>query len=328
MTAMEGAMASGATVETVEVTSEPAMPEAARPGLDPRRHAWRPDLADADLWDKVEAENYVEGQVRVVTWPSLPIRRRPVATAGFETEALFGETVKVFEDKDGWAWLQLAADRYVGYAPSIALGLPAHAATHRVQALGTFVYPTPDIKTPPMATLSLGARVTAGLHDARFSALATGGFIVSRHLADLSRPARDFVAVAERFLGTPYLWGGRSRLGLDCSALVQLSLDAAGIAAPRDSDMQQAELGATVLVPQDLEGLRRGDLVFWPGHVGIMSDAVMLVHANAHHMAVAIEPLVTAAARIGRSGSQIATVRRLAALGAEGGIDHTRLDEP
>jgi cell wall-associated NlpC family hydrolase len=153
--------------------------------------------------------------------------------------------------------------------------------------------------------------------DQRFSQLATGGHVISRHLTEVTKPARDFVSVAERFLGTPYLWGGRSRLGLDCSALVQLSLAAAGVDAPRDSDMQQAELGTTVLIPADLEGLQRGDLVFWPGHVAIMSDAVMMVHANAHHMAVAIEPLEAATRRISRTGAEISAIKRLPALTAD-----------
>ena len=293
---------------TITATATPQPAAAPKPALDPRRHAYRDDMADANLWDKVEAATYVEGKPRVVTWPSLPVRRRPEAALGFDTEVLFGETVRVFDENDGWAWVQLDADCYVGYVPSVALAEPGLPATHRVHALGTFVYPTADIKTPPLAALSLNARVAVTANDQRFSTLASGGHVITRHLTELAKPARDFVAVAERFLGTPYLWGGRSRIGLDCSALVQLALDAAGISGPRDSDMQQAELGADVLIPKDLEGLLRGDLVFWPGHVGVMSDAVMMVHANGHHMAVAIEPLVSAARRIGRAGSEVSAI--------------------
>ena len=312
-------------IATTTITPEPAA--AAKPALDPRRHAFRDDIADANLWDKVEAATYVEGNSRVVTWPSLPVRRRPEAAVGFDTEALFGETVRVFDERDGWAWVQLDADRYVGYVPSVALAEPGLPATHRVHALGTFVYSAADIKTPPLAALSLNARVAVTGSEERFSTLASGGHVVTRHLTELAKPARDFVAVAERFLGTPYLWGGRSRLGLDCSALVQLALDAAGIAGPRDTDMQQAELGADLAVPRDLEGLQRGDLVFWPGHVGVMSDAVMMVHANGHHMVVAIEPLVSAARRIGRAGSEVSAIKRLDRLGADGGLDITRSDD-
>jgi cell wall-associated NlpC family hydrolase len=138
--------------------------------------------------------------------------------------------------------------------------------------------------------------------------------VVARHLAEEGRFARDFVEIAERFIGTPYLWGGRTRLGLDCSALVQLALEASGRSCPRDSDLQQAQVGVDVLVPPDLEGLERGDLVFWQGHVGIMMDGVMMVHANAHHMAVAVEPLKDAADRAARLGNRITAVKRIPAL--------------
>lgn len=284
--------------------------------LDPRRHAFREDLADARLRDKVSAPRYVDGETRIVALPSLPLRRRPDPSYGFETEALIGERVSVFEDRAGWSWVQMEHDRYVGYAPSNGFAAFSAPATHRVLALGTFIYPKADIKSPPLALLSLGARVRVIETTDRFSELATGGYVVSRHLVPFDRFVRDYVAVAERFLGVPYLWGGRTRLGLDCSALVQLSLDAAGLASPRDSDMQQAELGSDVLIPADFEGLQRGDLVFWPGHVGIMSDGVMLVHSNGHHMAVTIEPLVVVARRIERvTGKTISAVRRLDRLG-------------
>ena len=178
-------------------------------------------------------------------------------------------------------------------------------------APGTFVYPAADIKTPPLMHLSLNARVAVREIGERMSELLTGGFVVTRHLAELGRNARDYVSVAEQLIGTPYLWGGKTRIGLDCSGLVQLALQAAGIAAPRDSDMQQSELGEEVLVPKSLEGLLRGDLVFWKGHVGLMADGIMLIHANAHHMATVTETLPEAAERIARAGSEIIAVKRI-----------------
>jgi cell wall-associated NlpC family hydrolase len=283
---------------------------------DRRVNAWREDLAASELRGAVEAPRYVEGELARVVTSVLAVRRQPSAAAPLETEALFGERVRVLDWDSGWAWVQLVRDRYVGYVVADALSRELIEPTHRVQALGTFVYPEPDIKSPTTLHLPLGADITVEREDARFARLATGGFVITRHIAERSRFARDFVDVAERFIGTPYLWGGRTRTGLDCSGLVQISLEAAGIRCPRDSDMQEAELGTPVLVPDPLDGLERGDLVFWPGHAGIMVDGVMLLHANAHHMAVAVEPLKAAAERIRRTESAISSIRRLPALTA------------
>ena len=282
--------------------------------LDPRRHAFRPDLAALSLKGKVEAARFVAGTQAQIARAVVPLRKSPVPSLPLETEALFGEAVSVFDIAQGWAWVQLASDGYVGYLPADTLTRDVGLATHRVKAIGTFVYSTPEIKSPPMMHLSLGAELSVVDTVDRFYQLATGGYVITRHVAEHDWRDRDFVEVAERFLGTPYLWGGRTRIGLDCSALLQLSLAACGIKAPRDSDMQMAELGDPAGIPADLEGLKRGDLVFWPGHVGLMGDGVMLLHANAHHMAVGIEPLPEAVARIRGTGSEIVAVKRLKAL--------------
>lgn len=284
--------------------------------LDPRRNAFRADLAAQTLYGRVTAPRYASGIVRQVQRPTVPLRRVPQASAGFESEALFGEHVTVYDEADGWAWIQLARDRYVGYVPADTLSTEVRDPTHRISALGTFVYPQADIKSPPIQLLSLNAAVTVISGDERFCRLASGGFVVARHVMERGRREADFVEVAERFVGTPYLWGGRTRLGLDCSGLVQMAMLSAGFEAPRDSDMQHAEIGSNVLVPDNLEGLERGDLVFWKGHVGIMVDAIMMVHANAHHMAVVAETLPEAAARIARSGATILAVKRPPSLTA------------
>ena len=272
--------------------------------LDRRRNAFRPDLADARLEGRVASERFVAGTLRQVRHPVAAIRKAPDPALGFENEALLGERVTIFDEAGGWAWGQLERDGYVGYFSAAALSAELDPPTHRVKVPGTFVYPEPSIKLPPRAHLSLNAvvTVTATTADERFGALAAGGFIYARHVSPVDAFARDFVEVAEQLIHTPYLWGGRSRLGLDCSGLVQLALEAAGVPCPRDTDMAVAELGESVAVPNDLDGLLRGDIVFWPGHCGIMIDSVMLLHANGHHMATVIEPLSLAARRIRKSG--------------------------
>ncbi|TFF27773.1 peptidase P60 [Jiella endophytica] len=284
--------------------------------LDPRLNAFRPDLADARLKGRVEAERFVEGSVRRVTTPLAPLRRRPQTDAPLDTELLLGERVRVFEEGSaGWCWVQAEADSYVGYLPAEALGpYDAPPPTARVSAPRTLVFPDPDIKRPPIAALPMGALVAvtgeASDHNARYAAIASGGFVVRQHLAPLEELQADFVAVAERFLGVPYLWGGKSALGIDCSGLVQLALGMAGIAAPRDTDCQERDLGTRLA---GIEGLQRGDLVFWKGHVGIMLDGQRLLHANAHHMMTAVEPLQATVERLSAKGVQVTSIRRLRA---------------
>lgn len=295
-------------------TAPPPLPPANK--RDPRLTVWRPDLAAKELEGQVEAERFAAGSPRQIAWAIAPLRRNPVAAAGLDTELLFGEPVQVYDETEGWAWVQSERDRYVGYLPAAALQPRGPIPTHWVSALGTFVYPIADIKSPPLMHVSLGSPLVIDERQDRFSRLATGGFIVNRHITEATRHARDFVEIAERFIGTPYLWGGRSRIGVDCSGLLQLSLQAAGRPAPRDSDMQEASLGIRIKPAVGYEGLERGDLIFWKGHVGIMVDGVIMVHANAHHMAVAAEPLAEAAARIAKTSGDVSSIKRMGAMTA------------
>ncbi|HJU32082.1 MAG TPA: NlpC/P60 family protein [Hyphomicrobiaceae bacterium] len=280
--------------------------------LDPRRHAYRPDLADEALRDRIEAERFVAGEPREIIEPAIPLRGAPDPHASWTTQALYGERVTLFEAFEGWAWVQLASDGYVGYLPEAGLGPCGLPPTHRVSALATSLYFAPNFKAPAVMSLPMNAALRIKGTTGAFGRLADGRFVPLQHIAEPASPARDFVSIAETFAGVPYVWGGKTLQGVDCSGLLQVALQAAGIACPRDSDMQEAELGVPVPRPNDPGGLVRGDLVFWKGHVGIMLDAHRLLHANAHHMAVAIEPLAAAATRIADTGLQIAAIKRLA----------------
>ncbi len=278
------------------------------PGFDPRVTPARPDLAASSLRGKVNSARFVDGIVQEVVVGQAPVRSAPSHGATMVTEALKGERVTIFEtDEDGWAWGQLAGDGYVGWLPAAALLAPGPEPTHKVAALRTLMFPGPSIKLPPAEALPLGARIAVARSEGSFTVTASGGHVPMRHLVPLAAAEPDFVAVAERFLGTPYLWGGKTSLGLDCSGLVQVALTACGVSCPRDSDMQEAALGK----PVSLSELKCGDLVFWKGHVAIARDGASLLHANAFHMAVTIEPAAEAIARIRAAGSKITSVRRL-----------------
>ena len=285
---------------------------------DPRRHAYREGLAAESLRRHVVAARYATGERRQVAVPSLPLRREPRFDATLDTEALFGETLTLFDESEGWAWVQLVRDGYVGYMPCEGLGAAIAMPTHRVAVLRTYVYPSPDIKAPPLALLSLNALLSVSGEEGRFLTLKSGGLVIAKHARKIGEHAGDFVDMALAFAGTPYLWGGRTSLGVDCSGLVQLAYEAVGLACPRDADMQANEVG-TPLDWQCPGALTRGDLVFWDGHVGIMTSARDLVHASAYQMVVVEEPLAEARARIFASkGGEIVEVRRPARLSTAG----------
>lgn len=277
--------------------------------LDRRLHAYRPDLADLRLKDLVPAERYAAGEPRRVACGVTALRRSPAGEAPQDTQLCFGEAVLLFDSRDGWAWVQSQADGYVGYLEAAALGEAGPAPTHQVSALRTFRFAAPDFKAAVLDHLTLGSPLAAVDERRRFLELAGGGFVYAPHAEVHGVTHRDWVATAERFLEVPYLWGGRSSLGLDCSALVQTALTLAGRPCPRDSDQQQdsGALGEP-LPPQ--APLHRGDLVFSPGHVAIATGPETLLHANVYHLMVAHETLAGFRHRLAQIGEAITLVRR------------------
>lgn len=257
---------------------------------DPRLNAYRADIADVALKGRVIADRYTDGAAARICLPVVPSRKVPDRARPRDTEYLFGEPVTVFDRGDGWAWVQSSRDRYVGYIEEAALVYGAPAPTHRVHAVRSHLYPAPELKRFALAALPFGAEVTVVDRSGKWAQIADGQWIYDAHLAPLSKLETDPVAVALRFLETPYLWGGRSSEGMDCSALIQFALTVCGIDCPRDTDMQEKALGKSV---DPDSGLQKGDLVFWPGHVGIMVDPTRILHSNATDMATGIWDLGT-----------------------------------
>lgn len=286
------------------------MPTTVNPDL--RLILARPDLADARLQGLRPARHYAATEALRCLSPSASLRAAPADDAEQMTQLLFGETLEVLEVKDGWAFGQGVRDRYAGYVREDALGAALQEPpSHWVSALRTWVLAEADLKSPVLALLSMNALVRVEDEDGRWRKIEGSGWVFAHHLSPIGVYRDDPAAVALQFLGAPYLWGGRESLGLDCSGLIQNALQACGLSCPRDSDMQFAELGE----PIERGDLARGDLVFWDGHVGIMSDKERLIDANGYQMAVTHGVLEAAITR--REGAGLGPVtgyRRLVRL--------------
>lgn len=280
-------------------------PETDHPVTDRRLLRSNGRVAHVSLEGQVAAERFVDGTARQVGAGVAEILGSPQGPR--ERELVTGDGFRVLDRQGAFSFGFAERDGYVGWVASHLLD-PARTLTHRVDAARSFFKATPDIKVwEPVTPLSYGARLEVIADDGTWARIVTRGgeaVVPSRHLAPLDTVARDPVAEAVKFLGTPYLWGGNSSFGIDCSGLVQAAWRACGVALPGDSD-QQARAGVAVDEP------RPGDLVFWRGHVAMMADETRLIHANAHHVAVAFESFDAACARIAADAGPVSAIRRV-----------------
>ncbi|WP_310618712.1 C40 family peptidase [Flexibacterium corallicola] len=284
--------------------------------LNPHLHPVRPDLAAWSYKGQYKAKSYVRGSLKTLRTDIQPLMSAPSGEAGRKTEVLYGESMMVFEVRDdGWAWVQCQTDSYVGWLPASSLG-EVIDPTHKVAVQRTFRYPEANLKTGPVGMISLGSQVkVTGIEingTLSYGRLSDGSFVVVDHLQLLNTFVKDWVSIAEKLVGIPYLWGGRSTLGLDCSALVQMCAQCGGHALLRDAYMQEGTAGIALDLTQGLPELKRGDLIFWKGHVGILSDPKTLLHANGYTMSVAYETFDKAVERIRTSEfGEVTSIRRL-----------------
>lgn len=286
------------------------------PTLDPRLNAFRNDLANIKLKGTVSAKQYVTASTACVTSHFADVHKHPDQGSMLQTQILHGHEVNIFDRQDGWAWIQYPTDGYVGYVREEALAEPdantAALPTHMIVAPRTFLYGEPDLKLGRLGYRSMGSKLcvtdNVATRGTNYSILASGEAVISSHLIKLNDWQADPVSVAETLIHTPYLWGGSTGFGIDCSGLVSLSYMLCGQNVLRDTDMQTTSIGQEI--PMQFDQLKRGDLVFWNGHVGMMADGKNLLHANGNTMDVAIEPLDAAIERIGYLYEQPTMVRR------------------
>ncbi len=283
--------------------------------MDRRITPARNDLAADWLRDKVKAEHYVAGAPRTVIRDGAPLYFTPERSATMESQLIHGEVFQVYEERNGWCWGQNLTDNYVGYVPAADLAAGVPAPDHQIAALHAHLYTEPDLKRPTAGMISMSGRVKIVDVEGRFCRIASGHWLHSRHLVSLGYTTQDLVGTAVKFIGVPYLWGGRTAQGLDCSSLVQIALAMAGIPAPRDSDLQEASVGTPVAMdnPQDFSRITEGDLVYFPGHVGFFVNGWRFLHANAFDMQVSLHGFSDVLDRANADNAGVTSIRRVTA---------------
>jgi cell wall-associated NlpC family hydrolase len=243
--------------------------------------------------------------------PLAPVRRAARPDAPLDTQALYGERLEFLNSEKDWAQVRLLSDGYIGFVPADSIARENYEPTHLVTVPRTLVFSQPDLKIPPSSALTMGALVKIESETNGFAQLHDGVYVFAQHLQPVDFRFTDFVAVAEQFLHAPYLWGGKSALGIDCSGLAQLSLFMTGISAPRDSGPQEKSLGEVLPAKLGPDDVKRGDLLFWKGHIAIARGYGSMIHATAHFMQVVIEPIAAAVERIAAQGISLSCIRRL-----------------
>ncbi len=281
--------------------------------MDRRITPVRNDLAADWLRDKFKAERYAAGEPCTVIRDGAPLHFSPERSATMESQLIHGEVFQVYEQRDGWCWGQNLTDNYVGYVPAVDLAADLPAPDHQVAALHCHLYTEPDLKRPTAGIISMSARVKIIDIDGKFCRIASGYWLHSRHLVSLDYNTQDLIGTAVKFIGVPYLWGGRTAQGLDCSSLVQITMAMAGIPAPRDSDLQEAGLGTPVAMdnPRDFSRIEEGDLVFFPGHVGLFVNDWRFLHASAFDMQVSLHGFSDVLDRANSDNAGVTSIRRV-----------------
>ena len=281
--------------------------------MDRRITPVRNDLAADWLRAKFKAERYAAGEPCTVIRDGAPLHFSPERSATMESQLIHGEVFQVYEQRDGWCWGQNLTDNYVGYVPAVDLAADLPAPDHQVAALHCHLYTEPDLKRPTAGIISMSARVKIIDIDGKFCRIASGYWLHSRHLVSLDYNTQDLIGTAVKFIGVPYLWGGRTAQGLDCSSLVQITMAMAGIPAPRDSDLQEAGLGTPVAMdnPRDFSRIEEGDLVFFPGHVGLFVNDWRFLHASAFDMQVSLHGFSDVLDRANSDNAGVTSIRRV-----------------
>ncbi|WP_455475990.1 C40 family peptidase [Bartonella sp. B17] len=278
---------------------------------DPRLCAFRSDLADQHLEKETVAQRFVQGKRKRINVPVAELFKENNKKSERQTECLLGEELLIFEQKELLSWGQSLKDGYVGYIDTTVLCTSTIEQTHIVSVPRTFQYLQADLRGSVEYALSIGSKVTVvdeiEVRGTKYSILENGRAIVSHHLSPIGCVYEDYVTVAEALIHTPYLWGGVSGFGIDCSGLVQLSMMLAGKMVLRDADMQEKTIGKELT---DNDKLQRGDLIFWKDHVAIMIDHENIIHANGFSLDVMVELLEDAVVRIAKKDGYPIAKRR------------------